>query len=208
MSQPVAAPTHQMPVIKIGKVVLPQKKMNIGQPQFAPAISQAKLPAIPKAAKVFKPVPVVAAPAPPPPPPPAPVVAPKKERKKTEKKELTTKQKLVALLKSMGETVSGKSLNTLEEIYSQKYPAFFISLGLDPTKATNLQSKDLIEGFDASLDGGEVPGGVEAEEELPPILSKTDSWISSLTKEQIILWPLEASIMVSADSITKSGTGT
>jgi hypothetical protein len=113
MSQPV----KQMPVIKIGKVIIPQKKMNIGQPQLAPVLSHVTV----KAPKAFKPVPVVVASIPiPSPPPPPPVVTTavqpsvKKERKKTEKKEQTLKQKLVAFLKENNEPVSGKSEVGLE----------------------------------------------------------------------------------------------
>ena len=134
------------------------------------------------APKLSKPTPVAPAPKPTPvAPAPAPAAQPiKKERKKVVRAELTLKQKIVAFLQENHEPCSNKSLNSLIEIYSQKYPDFFLSLGIDPTIPANLQSKEPIEGFDPSLDHDEIPGGAtELEErEMPAESDESDDGYS------------------------------
>jgi hypothetical protein len=84
----------------------------------------------------------------------------------------TVKQKVVAFLtENQVSFAKNSTLNSLVEKFYAVYPEFFQSLRLEPSQPVNLQSKDPIEGFDASLDQGEQPeenGHSSSDESLSP----------------------------------------
>jgi hypothetical protein len=78
--------------------------------------------------------------------------APKAPKAELEKKP-TVKQSVMAFLTEKGEKYpKAATLNSLVERFYAAYPEFFQSLRLDPVVPVNLQSKEEIPGFDASLD--------------------------------------------------------